>query len=69
MYINSLEGWGFLISLIKKGSLGINLSYNNISLIPENFCSNVDNLKALNLEDEMGLPLHLPMPRINPKSN
>jgi hypothetical protein len=29
-----------------------------------NFIMNKCNIKALNLEDEMGLPLHIPMPRI-----
>jgi hypothetical protein len=31
-----------------------------------NFIMNKCNIKALSLEDEMALPLHVPMPRINP---
>jgi hypothetical protein len=32
-----------------------------------NFIMTKCNLKALTLEDELGLPLHLPMPKISPK--
>jgi hypothetical protein len=32
-----------------------------------NFIMNKCNIKALDLEDEMALPLHIPMPRLNPK--
>jgi hypothetical protein len=32
-----------------------------------NFIMSKCNIKALQLEDEMGLPLHIPLPRINPK--
>jgi hypothetical protein len=32
-----------------------------------NFIMTKCNLKALTLEDEMGLPLHLPMPKLSPK--
>ena len=30
-----------------------------------NFIMNKCNIKALNLEDDMGLPYHIPMPRLN----
>jgi len=33
-----------------------------------NFIMGKCNIKALALEDEMGLPLHIPMPRISPDS-
>lgn len=33
-----------------------------------NFIMNKCNIKALNLEDELNLPLHVPMPRINPNN-
>lgn len=32
-----------------------------------NFIIHKCNLKALTLEDELGLPLHVPMPRLNPE--
>lgn len=32
-----------------------------------NFIMNKCNIKALNLEDEMALPLHIPMPKLAPK--
>ena len=32
-----------------------------------NFIMNKCNIKALELEDEMALPLHVPMPRLTPK--
>ena len=34
-----------------------------------NFIMNKCNIKALNLEDDMALPYHIPMPRINPQQN
>ena len=34
-----------------------------------NFIMNKCNIKALDLEDEMGLPPHVPMPRITPGKN
>ncbi len=33
-----------------------------------NFIMSKCNIKALNLEDELGLPFHMPMPRINPQA-
>ena len=33
-----------------------------------NFIMSKCNIKALNLEDELSLPLHVPMPRINPNN-
>ena len=32
-----------------------------------NFIMSKCNIKALNFEDELGLPLHIPMPRLGPK--
>ena len=32
-----------------------------------NFIMSKCNIKALNLEDEMALPLHIPMPKLSPK--
>lgn len=34
-----------------------------------NFIMNKCNIKALTLEDDMALPLHLPMPKLNPEQN
>ena len=34
-----------------------------------NFIMNKCNIKALDLEDELGLPLHIPMPRVNTDNN
>ncbi len=34
-----------------------------------NFIMSKCNIKALNLEDELNLPLHIPMPRINPQQS
>jgi hypothetical protein len=33
-----------------------------------NFIMSKCNIKALNLEDEMALPLHIPMPKLSPKN-
>ncbi len=33
-----------------------------------NFIMSKCNIKALNLEDEMALPLHIPMPKLTPKN-
>jgi len=33
-----------------------------------NFLMNKCNIKALNLEDDMGLPYHIPMPKITPEN-
>ena len=38
----------------------------NISLF--NFIMSKCNIKALNLEDELNLPFHVPMPKINPNN-
>ena len=39
---------------------------NEIRIPLFNFIISKCNIKALSLEDEMGLPLHVPMPRIDP---
>jgi hypothetical protein len=33
-----------------------------------NFIMNKCNIKALNLEDELNLPLHIPLPKVNPEN-
>jgi hypothetical protein len=69
-----LEFEGSVLLLPEKQELNGFLSVLKDKQVPEefrapifNFIMTKCNLKALNLEDEMGLPLHLPMPKIAPK--
>jgi len=69
-----LEFKGVLIIIPEKEELKkIIKEWKNKQLIEEfriplfNFIMNKCNIKALSLEDEMALPLHVPMPRLNPK--
>ena len=66
---------GYLIILPEKDELKEILKLWKDKKIPNeiriplfNFIMNKCNIKALNLEDEMGLPLHIPMPRISPNN-
>lgn len=67
-----LEFEGSILILPDKGELKNFLDHWKNKKIPEssrvplfNFIMNKCNIKALYLEDEMGLPLHVPMPRIS----
>ena len=69
-----LEFEGYLITLPEKEELKqILKEWKDKKIPPEirmplfNFIMSKCNIKALNLEDEMGLPLHIPMPRIAPQ--
>jgi len=64
---------GYLILMVDKDEMKKFLkSWKNKKLPDEskvslfNFIMSKCNIKALNLEDELNLPLHVPMPRINP---
>ena len=64
---------GYLILMVDKNEIKKFLkSWKNKKLPDEskvslfNFIMGKCNIKALNLEDELNLPLHVPMPRINP---
>jgi len=64
---------GYLILMVDKDEIKKFLkSWKNKKLPDEtkvslfNFIMGKCNIKALNLEDELNLPLHVPMPRINP---
>lgn len=68
-----LEFEGFLIILPEKEESKEILKnwktkeFSNEIRVPIfNFIMNKCNVKALNLEDELGLPYHIPMPRLNP---
>ena len=41
----------------------------NVRIPLFNFIMNKCNIKALSLEDELNLPYHLPLPRVNPETN
>ncbi len=69
-----LELKGYVIILPEKEELKkIIKEWKNKKLQEEfriplfNFIMSKCNIKALNLEDEMGLPLHIPMPRLGSK--
>ena len=64
---------GYLVLVVDKDEMKKFLkSWKNKKLPDEakvslfNFIMSKCNIKALNLEDELNLPLHVPMPRINP---
>ena len=68
-----LEFEGFLIILTEKSELDDFLKSWKDKQIPAeskvlifNFIMNKCNVKALSLEDDMALPLHIPLPRITP---
>jgi len=68
----NLEFEGFILVLPEKEELNLFLEQWKDKKIPEkfrvplfNFIMNKCNIKALYLEDEMALPFHIPMPRIN----
>ncbi|MBS3080367.1 hypothetical protein J4221_02770 [Candidatus Pacearchaeota archaeon] len=70
-----LEFEGSLVILPEKDELKEFLDSWKNKKIPEkakiplfNFIMNKCNVKALYLEDELGLPLHIPMPRISPQN-
>ena len=69
-----LEFEGFLILLPEKKEFDELLKSWKDKKIPEeskvplfNFIMNKCNIKALTLEDDMALPTHIPMPKINPQ--
>lgn len=71
-----LEFEGFIIVLPEKDELKSFLESWKDKKIPENlrislfnFIMNKCNIKALYLEDELSLPFHIPMPRINVQKN
>jgi len=71
--VGKLEFEGFLILLPEKDELKDFLKAWKDKKIPDssrvplfNFIMSKCNIKALNLEDELGLPYHIPMPRVNP---
>jgi hypothetical protein len=71
--LGKLEFDGYLILLPEKNELKDFLKSWKDKKIPEdsrvplfNFIMSKCNIKALNLEDELGLPYHIPMPRVNP---
>ncbi len=64
---------GYLILMVDKDEIKKFLKSWKGKKLPDeskvslfNFIMNKCNIKALNLEDELNLPLHVPMPRINP---
>lgn len=66
---------GYLILMVDKDELKNFLKSWKDKKLPEeakvslfNFIMGKCNIKALNLEDELSLPLHIPMPRINPNN-
>jgi len=66
---------GYLVLLVDKEEIKKFLKSWKDKKLPEeakislfNFIMNKCNIKALNLEDELNLPLHIPMPRINPNT-
>ena len=68
-----IEFEGSLLLLPEKDELKNVLKSWKEKKIPEdiriglfNFIMNKCNIKALNLEDELGLPWHVPMPKLNP---
>jgi len=71
--VAKLEFEGNVISLPDKNELKELLKNWKDKKIPENiriglfnFIMSKCNIKALQLEDEMGLPLHVPLPRLKP---
>jgi hypothetical protein len=69
-----LEFEGFLIVLPDKSELDKFLDAWKNKQLPEdtklpifNFIMGKCNVKALSLEDDLALPTHIPMPRINPE--
>lgn len=69
----NLEFHGNIILLPSKEQLKSFLKSWKEKEVPEdlrvpifNFIMNKCNIKALSLEDELGLPLHIPMPRVAP---
>lgn len=65
---------GYLILMVDKEEIKKFLKSWKDKKLPDeskvslfNFIMNKCNIKALSLEDEMALPLHVPMPRLNPK--
>jgi len=72
--VAKLEFEGNVITLPEKEELKTFLDSWKNKKIPDqtrvplfNFIMNKCNIKALNLEDDMALPYHIPMPRINPE--
>jgi|TARA_B100001971_G_C18100926_1_gene488784 hypothetical protein len=70
----NVEFKGQVITLPNKEEMKTILKQWKTKQLPEgiktgvfNFIMAKCNVKALALEDEMGLPTHVPMPRINPK--
>ena len=68
-----LEFEGNVMTLPDKEEMSKFLKHWKDKKIPEesrtglfNFIMNKCNIKALQLEDEMGLPFHIPMPRLSP---
>lgn len=64
---------GYLVLMVDKDEIKKFLKSWKDKKLPDeakvslfNFIMNKCNIKALNLEDELNLPLHVPMPRINP---
>jgi len=71
-----IEFEGNLILLPEKEEMKTILREWKNKKIPEeirvplfNFIMSKCNIKALNLEDEMSLPLHIPMPKLNPNQD
>ena len=65
---------GHLILLPEKDELKKILKQQKSKNLPQgfkvgliNFIMSKCNIKALNVEDELGLPLHVPMPKLTPK--
>ena len=70
----SLEFEGYITILPDKGELKQFLDSWKNKQLPENFRTPLFNfimskcnIKALNLEDEINIPYHVPMPRLNPQ--
>ena len=70
-----LEFEGNLILLPDKNEAKTFLKEWKNKKVPENariplfnFIMNKCNIKALQLEDELGIPYHIPMPRVNPNN-
>jgi hypothetical protein len=66
---------GYLVILVDKDEMKKFLKAWKNKKLPEptnislfNFIMNKCNIKALNLEDELNLPFHVPMPKINPSN-
>ena len=72
--LGNIEFDGFLVILPEKNELKEFLKSWKDRKIPDelrvplfNFIMSKCNIKALTLEDEIGLPFHIPMPRVNPQ--